>query len=79
MPRLLQAAEHHDLDKAADVQAGRGRVEPDIAGDDLRLRQRIETGCIGHLVDITAGIEQAEQVGIIGHPRPINRSRRRCP
>ena len=36
VPGLLEPAQHHDLDEAADVERGRGRVEADIAGDDLR-------------------------------------------
>ena len=70
MPGLLQATKHHDLDEAADVQTGRRRIKPDIAGNDLRLRERIKTRRIGHLVDIAARIEQAEQIGfIVGHWR----------
>ena len=31
--RLLQPAQHHDLDEVADVEARRGRVEADVGGD----------------------------------------------
>ncbi len=61
VPRLLEAAKKHDLDERADVQARRGRVEPDIAGDDFLIGQRIEADRIGDLVDIAAFVEQLEQ------------------
>jgi hypothetical protein len=35
VPGLLQAAQHHDLHQAADMQRGRGGVEADIARHDL--------------------------------------------
>ena len=35
VPGLLQAAQHHDLDQVADMEARRGGVEADIAGDDF--------------------------------------------
>ena len=36
VPGLLEPAQHHDLDEAADMERRRGRVEADIAGHDLR-------------------------------------------
>ena len=42
VPGLLQAAQQHDLHQVADVERGRGRVEADIAGHDLPLRQGVE-------------------------------------
>ena len=36
VPGLLQPAQQHDLDQAADVERRRGRIEADIAGHDLR-------------------------------------------
>ena len=59
--RLLQPAQQHDLDEVADVEARRGRVEADIGGDDLLLRQRIERRGVGHLVDVAALVEQLEK------------------
>ena len=35
VPGLLQPPQHHDLDQAADMERRRGRVEADIARDDL--------------------------------------------
>ena len=63
---LLQPAQHHDLDQAADVKARRGRVEADVGGDDLLRRQRIERRGVGHLVDVAALVEQLEQGGTVG-------------
>ncbi len=56
--RLLQPAQHHDLDQAADVQARRGRVEADVAGHDLPLRQGVEPCGVGQLMDVAALVEQ---------------------
>ena len=39
---LLEAAQQHDLDQAADVQRWRGGVEADIAGHHWSRRQRVE-------------------------------------
>ena len=66
VPGLLQPAQHHDLHQAADVQARRGRVEADVGGDDLLLRQRIERRGVGRLVDVAALVEQAEEGGSVG-------------
>src|SRR3546814_4921405 len=67
-PRLLEPPQQHDLDQAADMQAGRGRVEPDIAGHDLLRGKGIEPVRVGRLVDIAPLVEQAQQVGFItGH------------
>src|SRR3546814_2215085 len=50
------------------MQAGRGRVEADIAGHDLLRRERIEPFRVGRLVDIAPLVEQAQQVGfVMGH------------
>ena len=67
MTGLLQTAQHHDLHEAADMQRRGGCVEPNVAGNDLFLRERIEPGGIGGLVDIAAAIKQAEQGGGICH------------
>ena len=61
--RLLQPAQHHDLDQAADMEARRGRVEADVGGDDLPLRQRVERRGVGQLVDVAALVEQLEEGG----------------
>ena len=54
VPGLLQPAQHHDLDQAADMERRRGRVEADIAGHDLLLRERVQPLGVGDLVDIAA-------------------------
>ena len=67
VPGLLQAAQHHDLHQAADVERWRRRVEADIARDDLGRGQLVEPGGIGELVDVATFVEQAEQRGGVGH------------
>jgi hypothetical protein len=67
VPGLLEAAQHHDLHQAADVQRWRGRIEADIAGHDLLRRQGVESLGIGQLVKIATLVEQAEQGRSIGH------------
>ena len=64
--RLLEPAQQHDRHEVADVKARRGRVEADVAGDDLPLRQRVERRGIGHLMDVAALVEQAEEGGAVG-------------
>ena len=54
MARLLQTAQEHDRDQIADVQRGRGRIEPDIAGHDLRRGQLVQRLAIGDLVNVAA-------------------------
>ena len=61
VPRLLQPPQHHDLHQAPDMEARRGRIEPDIARNHLTPRQRVKRGGIGHLVNIAALVEQAEE------------------
>jgi len=68
VPGLLEAAQHHDLDEAADVERWRGRIEADIARHDLLRRKRIEARCISDLVDIAAVAQQAEEGrGLLRH------------
>ncbi len=69
---LLQPAQHHDLDKAADVKARRGRVEADVAGHDLLRRQGVEALGVGQLVDVAALVEQLQERGtVLGHARRL--------
>jgi hypothetical protein len=63
---VLEAAQHHDLDEAADVKARRGRVEPDIAGHHLLGGHGIEAARVGHLVDVAPLVEQAQKIGCVG-------------
>ena len=60
VPRLLQSPQQHDLHQASDMQAGRGRVEPDIGGDDFFTRERVQCGAVGRLVNVAALVEQLE-------------------
>ncbi len=70
VPGLLEPAEHHDLDEAADVERRRGGVEAYVAGDDLRLSERVEALGVGELVDEAALVERAEEGGfVVGHGR----------
>ena len=66
VPGLLEPPQQHDLHQRADMERGRGRVEADVAGHDLPDRERIERGGIGHLVDVAALVEQAQQIGFVG-------------
>ena len=52
--RLLKAAQHHDLDQAADVQRRRRSVEPDIGGLHAFGEFFVETVEIAALVDEAA-------------------------
>ncbi len=63
---LLEPAQLHDLDEVADMQAGRGRVEADVARHDLLLRERVERIGVGHLMDVAALVEQLEKGGTVG-------------
>jgi hypothetical protein len=47
-------AQHHDLDKRADVQKGSGAIEVDVSDERSGVRPVIETGEIGALMDETA-------------------------
>ena len=49
------------------MQRWGGGVEPDVAGNYLLLRERIEPGSISGLMNIAAAIEQAEQGGGVCH------------
>jgi hypothetical protein len=42
VPGLLEAAQHHDLDQAADMERRAGRIEADIAGHDLACGERVQ-------------------------------------
>jgi hypothetical protein len=44
MAGLLQPAQGHDLKRVADVQAGGGGIEADIAGDPFLAEQSIQIG-----------------------------------
>ena len=72
VPRLLHPAQDHDLDEASDMEARRGRVEADVAGHDLPLRQGVQPGGVGQLVDVAALVEQLEEGGtVLGHSRRL--------
>jgi hypothetical protein len=60
---LLQSAQRHDLDEIADMQAGRGAVEPDIGGDLLLLEKRVERATVRATIIRPAGYERAEESG----------------
>src|ERR671912_1108430 len=48
------------------MQARSSRIEADVGGDRLLLRERVERGGVGHLVDVAALVEQAQKRGTIG-------------
>ena len=62
--RLLETAQHHDLHEAADMEAGRCRVEADIARHDPFACQRIQPVRIGDLMNIAALVERAQKFGL---------------
>jgi hypothetical protein len=63
---LLQAAQHHDLDQAADVQGRRGGVEADIGRDDPAGGRRVQFLRMGDLVDIAARLQGLEEFRLEG-------------
>ena len=71
---LLQAAQHHDLNQAADVKAGSGRVETDIAGHGLAGGQRVQALDISRLIEIAASGQGLYEIGFVLHrPRLLSR------
>ena len=71
VPGLLQAAQHHDLHQAADMQAVRGRIEADVRRHDSGPGSVVEAGGIGLLMNVAALIERAQEVGFErGHDEP---------
>src|SRR5262245_19019580 len=86
---LLQLAQHHDAEQVADMQARRGAVEADIAGDALGSEQLVEAGFLGRLMDEAAGLKLPEDVRFhcahgarpseVSHSRkPVSGLRREC-
>src|SRR5690606_2069375 len=70
--RLLQPAQHHDLDQAADVQRRGGGVEADVAGQHARGRRLVQPGRVGDLMDVAARLQGAQELGLeggVGHGR----------
>ena len=49
------------------MQARRGGVETDIGGNDLLRGESVEPLGIGGLVDVTALVEHAQEIGFVGH------------
>ena len=67
---LLHPAQHHHRDQRSDMQAVGGRVVADIGGDDALGGLGVEPFQIGALVDVTALLKDAEEVGAeLGHSR----------
>jgi hypothetical protein len=65
---LLQPVEHHDLDQVTDMEARRGRVEPDIGRDRAREELFVQPLGIGDLIDEAAFLEDAQEVRLeLGH------------
>jgi hypothetical protein len=54
---LLESPQKHDLHQAADVERRGGRIEADIAGHHLPLRQGIQARGVSKLVDVAAFVE----------------------
>ena len=68
MPRLLQAAQHHDLHQTPHMQAVRRRVEPDVSRHDARGGAPVERCGVGLLMDVPALGEGAQEFGFhFGH------------
>ena len=63
MAGLLQPIEQHDLDEASGVEAFRGGVKANIAGQALFRGARVKTFKIGSLMDKSALIKNAQKIG----------------
>ena len=61
--RLLQPVQHHDLHERADMQRRRGAIEADVGDERSRARLLVQTGEIGALMDETALLHHAQEVG----------------
>jgi hypothetical protein len=61
MARLLQPSEQHYLDKAADVETRRSRIEADVGAHSFLFRQRIERRGVRHLMDVAALVEETKE------------------
>jgi hypothetical protein len=56
--------QHHNLDKRADAQRRSGAIEADVSEERSGGRPVIENGEIGALMDETAFLPHAQEVGI---------------
>ena len=63
---LLQPAQHHDLDKRADMQRRRGAVEADIGDEIAALGLLIDALEIGALMQKAALGQHGEKIGTSG-------------
>ena len=59
---VLQAAQHHYLHEAADVQAVGRRIETDVGGYDAGSCPGIQGRSIRYLVDVAALTERAQKI-----------------
>src|SRR5262249_45285595 len=66
MSGLLHPIQKHDRQQGADMQRWCRAVEPDIAGDDGRARQRIECLGLRDLMDESSRGEHVEEIGLVG-------------
>src|SRR5205807_8045513 len=66
MAARLQPAQHHDRQQIADVEAGRGSIEPDIGGDRPGRRLGIEPLGVRNLMDESSVRENAQEIGLVG-------------
>ena len=77
--RLLEPVQHHDLDERADVQRGRGAIEADVARERPRTRLVVEPLKIGALMNISALLHHAQEVGSglerVGHALVLRKTR----
>ena len=73
VPGLLEPTQQHDLHQATDMKAGRSGVEADIAPHHLPCGKGVQTRRIRDLVDISARLHHAEQLGLVlAHKAPWN-------
>jgi DNA polymerase-3 subunit alpha len=63
---LLEPAQHHDLDQAADVERGGRRVETDVGRDHPGIGRRVQLRRMGDLVNVATRLECLEKVGLEG-------------
>src|SRR4029453_19320384 len=69
-PRLLQLAQHHDAEQVADMEARRGTIKADIAGDALASEQLVQARLVGRLMNEAAGLQLAQEIRFDGAHGP---------
>ena len=78
--RLLKPVQHHDLHERPDVQGRRRAIKADVARERPRTRLVVQALRIGALMNVSALLHHAQEVGSglerVGHARSLRRHRR---